>query len=52
MLDIQLCVSVLQKLELKNVAVFLSELQFIDVTRTNLKEKKPDFFALQFRVQS
>ena len=43
-------ISVLPKLQLESVAVFLSELQFISVTRTNLKEKKPDFFTLQFRV--
>ena len=35
-------ISVLPKLQLKNVPVFLSKLQFIGVTRTNLKEKKPD----------
>ena len=45
-------ISVLAKLQLKNVPVFLSKLQFIGVSRTNLKEKTPDFFTLQFRVQS
>ena len=45
-------ISVLPKLQLKNVPVFLSKLQFIGVSRTNLKEKKPDIFTLQFRVQS
>ena len=39
-------ISVLPKLKLKNVPVFLSKLQFIGISRTNLKEKKPDFFTL------
>ena len=45
-------ISVLPKLQLKNVPVFLSKLQFIDVSRTDWKEKKPYFLILQFRVQS
>ena len=44
--------SVLPKLQLKSVPVFLSKLQFIDVSGTNLKEKKPDFFTLQFLIWS
>ena len=32
----------------ESVPVFLSKLQFIGVSRTNLKEKKPDLFTLQF----
>ena len=41
-------ISVLPKLQLKNVPVFLSKLQFIGVSRTNLKEKKPDFLLFYF----
>ena len=43
-------ISVLLKLQLKNVPVLLSKLRFIGVSGTNLKEKTPDFFTLQFRI--
>ena len=57
MLDIQYqCFT--PKLQLKNVPMFLFlfffnfyfvfKLQFIGVSRTNLKEKKPDFFTFNF----
>ena len=45
-------ISVLPKLQLKNVPVVLSELQFIGVNRNNMKQKKPDLFTLPSHVQS
>ena len=44
--------SVLPKLQLKAVLVFLPNLQFAGVSRANLRRKKPDVFTLQFCVLS
>ena len=43
--------SVLPKLQLKSMPVFLSELQFVGVTRTNLTEKETNFaFGVKTRT--
>ena len=41
-------ISVLTKLQLKSELLVLPKLQFLGVSRANLREKKHDIFTLQF----